>query len=471
MVRKFNSSYLNLVEYLRLSRWRRSLLTLVLLTTAVISGTPALAGPECAKAVESVLRSLEDKDYAGARPALIAMLQREGAPAYLKRVGNSEIPVILVTKNTAPKIQEFLDNSFGTQIALQPGYNNDHGMMRLTDRIIDVDLPGARGFGEIHQTGIAWKPLGSYLERRQAGSGVLLEVSYALKPDEKLDAELYQRVRRAAIIRANFTFGGTGARNDLPNMMASGGEHCFIFCKGSAINTQESEIRSRIQKLGVADVNSLLNDPRTQRFLSLTREHILAVDPNNKNLLNNSTVTGTQFLEVLGGAVPEHLNKQEKMTLANWIVGLDATQRYRALLGNLGVTSDMAIADAHSKRATAILVYDSDQKSADFRSGKYTSDGKFYNLRSGDQRPLPPIEAHADPAAATAPAVQEPRVQFDAPIAQPVRDAAKAAPLRKALVVNAQTKPRNPAAAASAPDPDLDVDRATKKNWFMRLFD
>jgi hypothetical protein len=331
------------------------------------------------------------------RDDLLAWVRLKKVPAYMKRtLAGTDIPVVLVNTETAPVLKNFIDNSIGTQIALQPAYNNDHGLFRFTNRLIDLDKPGARGYGELHATGISWKPLYEYLKRRNSSSSVVIEVSYAINADEKIIAEYYQRVRRAAIFRTQFTFAGTVAQKGVPNLLQTGGEHCFVFCKGTAIHAQISELENLIKNAGIADVQEFLKYPQTQAFLANAQEKILAANADDPRSLNHAIATKETDLKLIAEVLPAGLPPAERQVFANWVIALDASQSYGKLLSDLGVSGDLAVGDSRNPRATAILVYDMPNKAASFFNATYSTPGKFYSMSPADQHPIPAV---AEPVA------------------------------------------------------------------------
>ena len=295
--------------------------------------------------------------------------------------------MILMDRTTAPKLEPFLAQSIGTQIQLQPNWQNDHGSLRVTNHLIDADTPGARSYGELHKTGIAWKPLDSYMVRRQTGHYVILEVAYRLTPYERSVAEYYQRVRRAAIFRVKFTFGSGRNAEDYVNQLDGGGEHCFLFCKGTQVQTQVREIESKLGQAGVADSNAIFGSPEVQKYLGQVIPKLMAANPDQENSLNASLVLQPEDLAVIAPLKPEGMDIR---LFAEWLVALDASRKYSQLLISLQVTSSTGMSDMNNPRATAILIYDSDGKNQQFRDATYTSHGIFYNWTLDGQYPLAP---------------------------------------------------------------------------------
>lgn len=214
------------------------------------------------------------------RQVLIDAMIKAKIPGFIKTTPNGDMPVVLVNSNTYKKLSPHMKNSVGILIALQPDHTNDHGLLRVSENIIDVDSPGKRGFGEINKTGLTWKNVASYLKRRHENSYVLVEVVYKVTDEELLAMDYYQRVRRAAIIRVPFTYDDVPPEKGLNNLLRSG-EHCFVFSKCSAVDSHISEMKQKIETLSNLSTDKVMKDPVVQAFLKDTREKIL-VHPANE---------------------------------------------------------------------------------------------------------------------------------------------------------------------------------------------
>ncbi len=330
--------------------------------------------------------------FTAVREALIRRLHADpSAPAFLKTTRNGELPVILVNPETYkanPEIKTYMDSSMGTQIVLQPDWNNDHGLMRDGGVIIDVDTPGARNFGELNETGIAWKKVDSYIPRRKSTAQVILEVSYALRPEEKAVVDYYQRARRAAIFRVKFTFGGADNPEGQPNMLQGGGEHCFVFCKGSAVSSHISEIAGNLRTLGLGDVNAIMPRPEVKAYLAKVREKLMKANVDDADKFKRDLAITPALIKGLDPLFPKTMPPKDRKTAAAWLVAYDASTQYQRLLNALGVTPDLSVNDMNNPRATAILVYDKAQSAEAFGNATYTANGKFYNWTTQGQRPI-----------------------------------------------------------------------------------
>jgi hypothetical protein len=336
---------------------------------------------------QSVVASEEVK---AARMSMQWVLKGQGIPAFLKKTASGEVPVALVNKASVEKLLPYLDNSLGTQTYMQPQYNNDHGGIRVLRQLIDVDTPGARHFGEIHRTGIAWKPLESYVKR--GGGTPIIEVSYLLKPEEKLVADFYHRVRRAALYRVPFTFGAGVPDRNLPNML-SAGEHCFIYCKGSAVARHLSEIDEKLKAAGPKDLNEFYAKPEVVEFLQKARQAVMNADPAAGNSLSPTMLMENAAIKELAMKMaPAEVaaNPVALQNFANLVVGRSVTNDYKNLLNALNVSGATSFNDMNNPRVTAVLIYDSGAAENSFREAGYETQGKFGNWSKDQQVVMQP---------------------------------------------------------------------------------
>lgn len=353
---------------------------------SAFSGVDTVARACDVHLLEEVIKYARSAQGDAAREKLIETLAGSKVPAFLKSARAGKIPVILVNKKTVKDLKPYFESSMGTQIALQPHWNNDHGQMRLGGTIMDVDTPGGRAYGEINETGIAWKDVDSYVPRRGAGDSVLLEVSYVLTPDELDAANYYHRVRRAALIRVPFTFGGGEADPSLNNLLESG-EHCFVFCKGGSVSSHVDEIKAKLSEFGI-DGDAVLKSEEGKAFIRYARGKLMKADPYKEE------VFGPDFfradLSRYKGLFPARVTKKaEQIIVLNYLVGLDATIFYQGVLTALNISSDLAVRDMNNPRATAVLVYDARDVDKAFANASYESPGKFYSWMKDGQEPIP----------------------------------------------------------------------------------
>jgi hypothetical protein len=306
---------------------------------------------------------------------------------------SSQVPILLLNKETVKAMLPLLQNSIGIQVALQPNWKNDHGLLRVGTSIIDMDTPGARSFGELYETGLAWKDVQEYTARKNNNAYKVIEVVYTLTPQEQQTASVYQRVRRAALYRVPFTFGGGKANNNYPNMVPHGGENCFSFCRGTSLSSQISYMQAEVQKLTGRSYEELKTIEPVLQFLNQAIQKIANVrDVNSKDELNNSMLMNLKetkaTLDLLAPEKPE----QEKQVLLNWIVSLETSLRYANLLRNLGVGGGNGWEGSTNTRATAILVHDVTASREQFVDPNYTLPGVFNTWKHADTRPLREVE-------------------------------------------------------------------------------
>ena len=306
---------------------------------------------------------------------LVQDLIREKVPAFEKvypRPSAKSIPVVLVNSSTYKKLVPYLKASYGTQVVFQPDWRNDHGLLRVGEHILDVDTPGARGFGEIHKTGLAWKPIASYLPRMQR---TIIEVSYALTNWEYSSIEYYHRARRAAIFRVPFTFGGNQVQVAAFNLLQSGGENCFSYSKGSSVRDQIAELERRLKDFGFDNARESLKEAKTEKLVRAVRQKLLTSDPMNEVIFSVSQMLDAKLASSLPN--PKGLAAVDLRKAMGLLVALDASLAYQAVLTALGVTGDYAYGDAAHPRATAILIYDAAANEELFRQGNFKARGIF----------------------------------------------------------------------------------------------
>ena len=306
-------------------------------------------------------------------------------PVFIKKTAHGQVPVVLLNSQTVPELRPFIDDSIGIFHVMQPEAGNDHGGVRLGRKLIDVDTPGRRTFGEIHDTGISWRPLESYLDLRKPTSDVMVEIVFRLNPAEKRVAEYYQRVRRAAIFRVKFNFGTTRTVSSAENMLVNGAEHCFIFSRGAALDIHIQEMENRLRSMGVKNVEALMNHPLILRHLEMVQRRMLNTLPDQPATFNASLMMSKSESMALQSAMPPGVRVDQAMT---WIVALDATRKYRVLLRDLGITTALSWQDMENPRAVAVLIYDDPSKADVFNRGHYETPGHFLNWTTENQRPV-----------------------------------------------------------------------------------
>ncbi len=349
------------------------------------------ANPFCPWMFQPVGTPIAVAEAIAARAGLVEKLKTAQIPAFLKDTPNGPIPVIQMNKTTAatPGMTEFLGNSLGVQVFLQPGWRNDHGSFRLGKFMIDVDTPGARNFGELHETGLAWKEVSRYLPRRRDDADGILEVAYSLTPEEMKIANTYQRMRRAAIIRVPFTFGGGDIDRTLPNLLEVGGEHCFLFCNGSQLSTQVRGLRAKVSEFGIPDLDAFLQAPETTDFVAKSDALILTakLDGNESFPRMLQPLNTTAFMR-MARAKGANIPPAKRVVFMNWVYGLVASQRYEKLYRELQISGNIGVQDAAHPRATAILIYSTEVHAPEFQAATFQAKGIFTNWTPVGVRPL-----------------------------------------------------------------------------------
>ena len=303
------------------------------------------------------------------------------------------LPVILMNNESLPKLKPLTSKSIGFQVALQPDWKNDHGLLRLGNIMIDMDTPGARGYGEILDTGLAWKNIYSYLPRMNEHSNKIVEVTFALSDSEFKTAAIYQKLRRAAIYRVPFTFGGAQNNLNQLNMLRSGGENCFSFCRGASLPSQISEMRTEIQKNTGVSFENLKQIKDVRNFLQSGLDLIYHGDAYEPDQFNNEIALKApeaHSVQVILKALNAEANALETM---NWLLALESSLQYQNLLKQLHVDYGVGWEGAQSPRATAILIYDPTATTEEFQSPDYVRPGIFNSWRH--QGTVPVIEKKA----------------------------------------------------------------------------
>jgi hypothetical protein len=367
-------------------------LTAVLATILLASPAAHSAPNACPVMFTKISEAFEMIERSeSARTKIKEILEQNPAiPAFVKQTPHGDLPVILVTADTAPTLKPIFENSMGTMFAQQLGYKNDHGLLRVNRFIIDADTPGARGFGEINQTGPAWKELQTYMDRRRKSEDKLsniVEVGFVLTQKEQQSALFYQAVRRAAIFRVPFTYGANREVVDARNAL-SAGEHCFVFCKGAANSSHISEIQNKMRALGIKNPDAFIQTPEVVQFLNEARDLLVNKTKNDESEMNWNRINSSSLTARIESLLPQNLTNEEQKILINWIIALEVSTKYEALRDSLGLTSDGGFRDMRSSRASFIAMYGKSTDAPKFRDATFSSDGVFYSWTNEDQAPL-----------------------------------------------------------------------------------
>lgn len=327
------------------------------------------------------------------RQSIAQTLVQSQVAAIAKPTEHGAIPVILGNVKNFDSLKSLYEKSIGIIVQHQPDYNNDHGMYRLGLNYIDMDAPGYRQRGELYKTGLSWVSLKEYLQYSyKKSSSVRIEVLYKLNDFDYNTAYAYQAMRRAAIVRAPFTFGGGRTNMKLPNMMAQGGEHCFSFCSGTSLGAQINEMSNQLRTDGFMNVEKLMEDQEVKNYLAQAQSALLQADPNNANQLNANIGINIQVPSAIANnATFINGSGTKKTEILNWIIGYKLSTDYRALLMKLGVYGGSAFEGIHSAEASAIVIYDGAQTNDSFQTTNYVSKGIFSTWTQKDAQNIKSI--------------------------------------------------------------------------------
>lgn len=366
---------------------RSQLFIALLVLSLFVTTRPELAQANFLAACKKIFMGQKDQPRPDlslmSQAQIIQLLKEKQIPAFMKKTRNGEIPVLMLNPATYPKLQELLQGTYGTEVHLQPEWRNDHGSLRVGEYMIDVDTPGARGFGEINANGIAWKRIDSYLAHSRKN---IVETAFLLSPQERLSIEFYHRVRRASVFRVPFTFGG--ARNqEHPDMLRSG-ENCFSFSKATSVSSHRSEIASRLNQLGIKNIEQLLKSADVQSYLVQIREVVMSANPDSAKDMNVKTIVKSGDMALIEKALKEQNIAADSAQVAQWLISYTATVEYEVTLRTLGVTSGVGFEDMQSPRASFVIIFERMDRAQDFSSGRYTAKGYFNSWGIDGQREL-----------------------------------------------------------------------------------
>jgi hypothetical protein len=311
--------------------------------------------------------------------SVIPELQKLQVPAGEISIYEKKIPVVLVNAKSVSELKDLYNQSLGIVVAHQKGYNNDHGLFRLGDFFIDRDSPGYRSRGEIHKTGISYAFVKDYVDyvHQHKNSPNRIEVLFKLSPLEFQTAVLYQKMRRAAILRPDFSFGADSNPKNINNRMQDCGEICFSFSTGSNARSQADSAVRQIEKTGLAKFSDVSNLKSFKNFIHQAKEILWNANLSDQQL--NPAMF--QNLKVPKKIADLELNNEQQNELVRWIIGEKLSSEYADLLDLLDIHNSSDFSNVHSQRATAILVYDSNISPQQFLSAGYASEGIFSTLK------------------------------------------------------------------------------------------
>jgi hypothetical protein len=296
------------------------------------------------------------------------------ASGMVQTMGN-KVPVVLVNTTSYPLLSEAFSRSIGVVVTHQPDYNNDHGLLRVGDQFMDRDTPGARNRGELNQTGISWASVKGYLDytRGATESYKRIEVVFQLTETEFNVVNAYQKMRQAALIRPDFTFGGDNNPKNQMNHLPEGGEICFSFSTGSSVSSQISGIKRKISAYGLKNLEELSKSADFQNYLRSAVD-LVGSSPFNSRSLNPQMLKN---LETPNFVKELKLTAEKQTELTNWLVGLKLSQDYHEILSSLEIQNSSDFSNVRSRQASAVFIYDGATTAQDFAKPNYTSKGIF----------------------------------------------------------------------------------------------
>lgn len=309
--------------------------------------------------------------------------------------GGKKVVAILANAKSYDELSRIQAESMGIAVIHQGDWRNDHGMLRLGGYFIDRDTPGARRQGETNTTGIAWASVKQYVDyaSQRVGGYNRVEVLFDLNASEMKAAVTYQKMRRAGIVRPDFTFGGDNNPKHLNNRLADCGEICFSFSTGSAIYGQIRAIEQNLAKINITNPKEFIEQPKIKEYLDKTLNKLFEANL-DQNALNPSFTEGQQgFTGILGGlfgkkdAKPTELQNLTTEDI-NWLIGYKASIDYYNLLSTLQIRNSNDFSNLSSPRAKAVVIYDASVSAERFLSKDYNSKGVFSTWYNKNAVPL-----------------------------------------------------------------------------------
>lgn len=337
-------------------------------TSALISPL-AIAAPRCIQLFQTKSSILNEL---ATTPVTVAQVSFE----------NKKIPLILVNHNSVASLSSIYNKSIGFAVAHQRGSGNDHGLFRLGEFFIDRDAPGLRARGEINSTGISWASVPEYVlyNHKKGGGNNRVEVLFELSESEYNTAALYQKMRRAALVRPDFSFGRDSNPRDANNRITESSENCFSFCTGASTSSHLRIMRSKIKEIIQQDLDTILNSEEMKNYIHTIKNYMLNSDLSDTQLNPNLT---SQF-ESPNSIKNLNLDRAVETELLNWIIGLKLSEDYSDLLNSLDVHNSSDFSNVRSARASAVLIYDSFVSLDYFLTDKYYSVGAFSTWQNQD---------------------------------------------------------------------------------------
>jgi hypothetical protein len=322
---------------------------------------------------------------------LSQLISRKDLPKVFFHNGHRPLPAFLVNPTTLPNFTGLLSHSFGVVTRLMPDIGNDHGLLRLGSYFIDRDVPGRRGKGEIHTTGISWSDVGEYVRNAlRKKSFDRVEILFEVTPREQSIIDLYHRLRRSAIVRPEFGFMDGDTQTGMLARFDHGRENCFEFCTGYSLQFHQQETESRFQEQGFA-IGSLIKDDKQVRAYIESIEKLLMASPvgDAEALAPDLTLKIAAPAKLTTALRAQGLKEEKIHELLNFLVAYKIGQDYEQVLKDLQVEISVDTSNMKSPRASAILVYGSLATPEGFLEPEFQIRGSFstWNHRGAKKDP------------------------------------------------------------------------------------
>jgi hypothetical protein len=364
--------------------------------------------PTCQLDVEALLARPASAPWT--RAYLLEKLRKEGLPAFLKRGGDRELPVVLLDERAYSKLKPELDSSLGVAIELEVrGGKHDHGRVRVGRRLMDYGTPGTRYAGwDPHGNGILGRPMDGWMADRQGKFAHrtvhdtpdrmpmrVIEVVYPLTREQKEAADVYFRARQGAVWRVDY-FWGNGSQEGMPWILRhrdGGAEHCFSFGTGSQTQFHRWAIQDQLYNhLGVReDIGAWLARPEARRLQEEARRRILSMPYSDADPATWAQVSAhslEDLFPIVEPIAPRGLSAEQRRALVNFVFADRAIADYQKVVAELGIREDNML-DLANPRAAGVFVYEGPHATDGFRSGRYEYNGAVFGIQDrGTQRPL-----------------------------------------------------------------------------------
>lgn len=332
------------------------------------------------------------------RSEFLSYLIKNDVPVFLKKVGDHDLPVVLVQSKNIEKLNDFLLGSIGYETITNPQWGSDHGTFRLGQWEIDANVPG-RSLElenlELHNTGLGFKDFGTWVKYqetrsiRRPGSTPCqsVQTAYRVTKQEMDAAGYYMRMRRAAIYRVKFSMGDQALYEPYDNVLQNCSNHCFEFSYSSSLSKEMDGMRGNLKKYGVDEVDAFLLKPAVIQYLDKVKESLLKADLFDETHMNEGLLVEKNLLPLIRKFVPKQWSEEEILEFCRWLVGYHASLEYSELMKELGVKYDLSLSNLTQPRISAILVFDSSADAEQrFRNATYSLQGKIFNFSNDGAR-------------------------------------------------------------------------------------